>query len=260
MPCLWHIEKLPRFSNSDVEMPGVAMNIENNPSSIPDEKPMQTPSLRHRITFATERTLAYVSVLELTAIWERSLRRGAIPLRYSQGFNPRPKMNFAAPLPVGCGSEAELLDIWLEESLYPEAILSAMKKKTPVDLHIVDISAINIDAPTLSEQLRSAEYSVWLQDITVETLKTKIEALLAMDVIQRPRRGKKYRGKIYDLRKLIMDLRVTSEGNDPLHEVWMHLMAEYGATGRPDEVIQALGIAHCLRRCSRSRLILTDTV
>lgn len=240
-------------------MPGVAMTTDNNLLSIPDEVQMQTPSMRYRITFATERTMAYVSVLELTAVWERTLRRGAIPLRYSQGFNPRPKMNFAAPLPVGCGSEGELLDIWLEEDLHPEAIRSALITKTPVGLHIVDISTINIDAPTLSEQLRSAEYAVWLQGIPVETLRTKIEALLAMDAIPRPRRGRKYRGKMYDLRQLILDVRVTPDGNDPYLEVWMHLKAQYGATGRPDEVIHALGVNHCLRRCSRTRLILADS-
>ncbi len=58
----------------------------------------------------------------------------------------------------------------------------------------------------------SAEYAVWLQGISVETLKTKIEALLATDAIPRPRRGRKYRGKKYDLRQLILDMRVTPEG------------------------------------------------
>ena len=58
------------------------------------------PSIRHRITFATARSLAYISVLELGAIWERSLRRAGVAVRYSQGYNPRPKLVFAAPLLV----------------------------------------------------------------------------------------------------------------------------------------------------------------
>lgn len=236
------------------------MNTENQiPSLVPAQALSQAPSLRHRITFATEKTLAFVSVLELTSIWERSLRRGAIPLRYSQGFNPRPKMNFAAPLPVGCGTEADLLDIWLEEALAPAAILSALQKRTPEDLHVVDISTINIDEPILAEQLRSAEYSVWLEDINKEALTAKIDQLLATDVLLRPRRGKKYRGKTYDLRQLILDLRVKPERMELTIEVWMHLKAQHGATGRPDEVLKAWGISNCLRRCTRSRLILANS-
>ncbi len=225
-----------------------------------DQASSNAASQRHRITFATEKTLAYVSVLDLASIWERSLRRGAIPLRYSQGFNPRPKMNFAAPLPVGCGSKADLLDIWLEKALHSAAIFSALQQRTPVDLHVIDVVPVSMDEPALAEQLKSAEYLVRLQGVTREELTVKIEHMLAADSFLLPRRGKKHRGKTYDLRSLILDLRVTSDsmGMHSLTTVWMHLKAQPGATGRPDEVLKAWGLIDCLLRCSRSRLILAQ--
>ena len=72
-----------------------------------------------------------MSVLELGKIWERSLRRAGMPLKYSQGFNPRPKLNFAAPLPVGCGCEADLMDVWLETPVEPEAMTGSPNRHSP---------------------------------------------------------------------------------------------------------------------------------
>ena len=222
----------------------------------PDLTVPSSLSLRHRITFATEKTIAFVSVLELTTIWERSLRRARIPLRYSQGFNPRPKMNFAAPLPVGCGSMADLLDIWLEKTFDPGEISIALKNRTPVNLQVINITPVNTTEPTLAERLESAEYIVWLEGLDRQELTDKIEQLLATDSVLRPRRGRKYRGKTYDLRPLILDLSITSDTQHSWIKIWMHLKARPGATGRPDEVLKAMELADCLRRCSRSRLIL----
>ena len=231
----------------------------NTAKKLRDQNMPNTVSHRHRITFATEKTLAYVSVLELTLVWERSLRRAAIPLRYSQGYHQRPKMNFAAPLPVGCGSMADLLDIWLENALDAADILSSLRNRTPANLHVIEVTAVHPDEPTLAERLESAEYVVWLQDLGREELTKKIDSLMASDTLLRPRRGKKYRGKTYDLRPLILDLRVTSGTLHSWIKVWMHLNAQPGATGRPDEVLHALEMMDNLRRCSRSRLILAPT-
>jgi radical SAM-linked protein len=214
-------------------------------------------SLRQRITFATKKTLAFVSVLELTSVWERSLRRAAIPLRYSQGFNPRPKMNFAAPLPVGCGSSADLLDIWLDKPMLATVIYSALENRTPEDLQVINVSAVPEDEPTLAERLVSTEYVVWLRDINCEDLNDKINKMMTDNIVMRPRRGRKNRGKTYNLRPLILDIQVTELLNTQnCSEVWMRLKALPGATGRPDEVLKALQVIDSLQRCTRSRLLL----
>lgn len=210
----------------------------------------------HRITFATQRTLAYVSVLELSVIWERSLRRAGLPLKYSQGFNPRPKLQFAAPLPVGCGSDADLLDVLLHAPLPAEAVAAALAGQTPPDLRVVEVRAITEDEPALSEQLTAAEYRVWLRDVEPEAVEAAIAAFLAREEIPLPKRGHKYRGQSYDLRPLVHELRL-AEAPAPWIGLWMRLNARPGATGRPDEVLTALDLQATSRRCTRERLILT---
>lgn len=216
---------------------------------------VEVGALRHRIIFGTERTLAYVSVLELGACWERALRRARVPLKYSQGFNPRPRMNFAAPLPVGCGSCADMLDITLEEPQSSESIARALQPVIPMDLTIVSIAPIVDEAPTLSEVLNEAEYKVWLSDVDPCTVKAAARNLLAVESIALPRRGRRHRGKTYDLRALIVDLKVV-ELPVPWVGLWMQLKARAGATGRPDEVLKAMDLINHPRRCYRTRLIL----
>ncbi len=212
-------------------------------------------ALRHRITFATRRTLAYVSVLELSTIWERSLRRAEVPIKYSQGYNPRPRIQFAAPLPVGCGSEADLLDLLLHAPLTAETIAAALAGKTPPDLTVIDVCAVTDDEPALAEQLTAAEYRVWLRDVERAEVEAAIAAFLAREEALLPKRGRKYRGKPYNLRPLVYELRGI-DAPAPWIGLWMRVNARPGATGRPDEVLKALGWQDTPRRCTRERLIL----
>ena len=211
---------------------------------------------RHCITFATSRALAYVSVLELGAVWERTLRRARVPVKYSQGFNPRPRMHFAAPLPVGCGSEADLLDVSLSVAWTPEAVIRALQGVTPPHLAVIAVAAVADDDPALSEQLIAAEYRVRLQAEDRTALSAAVDQLLAEDSLPLPRRGRRHRGKSYDLRPLIQTLEVSPAPAAAWAELRMRLAARPGATGRPDEVLKALGWDDAPRRCTRIRLIL----
>jgi radical SAM-linked protein len=216
---------------------------------------------RHRITFATSYTLAYISVLELGTLWERTLRRARVPLKYSQGFNPRPRMHFAAPLPVGCGSDAELLDLSLEAPRAPEDIARTLRAVTPLHLTVLDIAAVADDTPALSEQLAAAEYLVQLHSDDRAGLGQAIGHLLSQSSLPLPRRGRRHRGESYDLRPLIQKLEMDSAVSAPWLGLRMRLSSRPGATGRPDEVLKVLGWEDIPRRCTRTRLILdTDRV
>jgi radical SAM-linked protein len=220
---------------------------------------MSDPDLsarRHRITFATSRTLAYVSVLELGTSWERTLRRAGIPLKYSQGFNPRPRMHFAAPLPVGCGSRADLLDLTLDEPWTSEAIARALRGTMPRDLTVIDTAPVADDAPALSELLVEAAYEVWLREVTQEEVAAAVRSTVTADALPLPKRGRRHRGKTYDLRPMILDLQVTPSAPAPWVGLKMRLEARAGATGRPDEVLKALNLVDRPQRCFRTALIL----
>ena len=71
--------------------------------------------MRIRVTFSKTYHMRYTSHLDVHRTWERTLRRARLPLAYSQGFNPRPKINLAAALPLGFTSDCEIVEFWLDE-------------------------------------------------------------------------------------------------------------------------------------------------
>jgi len=66
------------------------------------------------IKYTKEDRLKFISHLELIRVIERALRRGNIPLKFSEGFNPHPKISFAAPLSVGVSSQGEYMTVEVE--------------------------------------------------------------------------------------------------------------------------------------------------
>jgi radical SAM-linked protein len=216
-------------------------------------------SLRHRITFGTARSLAYISVIELGAVWERTLRRAHVPLKYSQGFTPRPRMHFAAPLPVGCGTEADLLDIYLTEPWPAGTLLRAVDGFAPPDLTPLDDALVDENEPALSEQLTAAEYRIWITGVAPQVLENAVARFLDTDTVELPRRGGRHRGKPYNLRALVETMGLAPIDAEAGLVLTMRLSARAGATGRPDEVMKSLGLAGLHQRCSRTRLILSPT-
>ena len=82
--------------------------------------------MRVRIIFSKQGALRYTGNLDLHKILERSIRRAKLPLAYSQGYHPQPKINLAAALPLGFSSRAEVMDMWLNEDVEDVVFLVAM--------------------------------------------------------------------------------------------------------------------------------------
>ena len=93
----------------------------------PGEAEDQNQPQRVRICFAKTDAMRFIGNLDLFKAWERACRRAGLPLAYSQGYNPQPKLNLASALPLGFTSQAELIDIWLEQPLPLEAIESGLR-------------------------------------------------------------------------------------------------------------------------------------
>jgi radical SAM-linked protein len=202
--------------------------------------------MRIRITFVKQGALRYTGHLDLHKLWERAARRAELPLAYSQGFHPQPKMNMAAALPLGFSSRCEVMDMRLEQAIPLENLPTRLNETLPSGLQVVDIALVDDQEPALQTQVRSAEYEVTLTEaVDTAELQSKVDAILASTSIPRERRG-----KTYDLRPLIEELRLPLDG-----KIFMKLTAREGATGRPEEVLDVLGIAFEGTRIERTRLI-----
>jgi radical SAM-linked protein len=207
---------------------------------------------RYRIHFEKLTRMRFTSHLDLHRSLERTIRRAHLPLAYSQGFNPRPRINLASALPLGYTSEAEMMDIWLEESIEPERLLEALQAASPPGLAVKEVSEVDLKTPALQTQVVSSEYEVTPvpEEIKEELLKKIVEVLEAEHIIR------ERRNKTYDLRPLIEDLHVSEEGAEG-QCLDMRLANREGATGRPDEVCLALDLDPTSCAIHRTRIILS---
>ena len=206
---------------------------------------------RIRLTYAKGPSLRFTGHLDMQRLWERLLRRSGLPIRYSQGYNPRARLNLASALPLGVISEAEMLDFWMNEPIPAETVRQRLAETSPPGLDIQKVESVSLQEKALQEQMSASEYRISFYDPQPEgPLTEKVAALLAADQLSRVRRKKSY-----DLRPLILALIVTCAEDDEIG-LWIRLNAEPGATGRPDEVLEELGFANTDYLACRTGLIL----
>lgn len=204
--------------------------------------------MRIRITFDKTEAMRYTGHLDLHRAWERTFRRAGLPLAYSQGFHPQPKLNLACALPLGFTSQCEMLDAWLETALPLSDISSTLESAVPQGILVTGIQEVDLHLPALQTQVRAAEYRITLLD-PVPDLRERLNALLAANNLPRQRRG-----KLYDLRPLIESAEPQFE--DPGQtQLTIRMSARENATGRPEEVLDSLGIQINQARIHRTRLL-----
>lgn len=233
-------------------------------------RPSLPPIQRLRLTFSQGDDLKYISHLDLMRLWERALRRARLPLAYTQGFHPQPRLQVAAPLAVGFSGRQEVLDLWLTAKVEPTEFARRLRAQLPEGIALLEVQEVDLRLPSLPSQVRGAEYEIVVEaEETAEEMAARVAALLATPEVKRQRR-RKGQMRQYDLRPLIEELRYEGREEHPSHplltspshregiawhRLWMQLRTEGGATGRPDEVLAALGLDRRPRRIERLRLI-----
>ena len=190
---------------------------------------------RIRIRYKKKESLRFTGMLDIQKIWERWLRRAQLDLAYSQGFHPQPRIHQAAPLPLGFVSNDEIIDIWIENEKPADNLLKALNQSNHPGLEISHLECVEMNLPPLQTQIESNLYLVTpFLPGNFSNLKKEIDGLLKSNVVLRERREKSY-----DLRPLIYTIEFSRKNNTSKIEIL--LSAREGATGRPDEVMSALG-------------------
>ena len=206
---------------------------------------------RIRITYAKGEELRYTGNLDMQKVWERTFRRAELNLAYSQGFHPQPKMHQACPLPLGFTSENDLLDFWLDSDEELAEIGDKLNKAIQPGITITELKSIPLEEKPLQTLVISAVYQIHVEEyISAELIANQVENLLKQDSCVRTRRGKEY-----DLLPLIESITITK--NEPIY-IEMTLAARPGAAGRPEEVLDTLGIDLSETSIVRTGLILSD--
>ncbi len=206
---------------------------------------------RIRIHFVKGEELQFTGHLDLHKIWERTFRRAHLSLAYSQGFHPQPRIQLACALPLGFTSTAEMADVWLDSDAPLDEINHTLVATAQPGLKVQSIESIPIYEAALQTRVTSVVYNLtFLDAVLISELKEKINALLAQESIQRERRE-----KVYDLRPLIERVSILQE--EPNLVIQLQLAARPGATGRPEEFLEELGIDPFSVDIERTQILLS---
>ena len=162
----------------------------------------------------------------------RALRRARVPLRYSQGFNPKPKIAFGPALGMGLYSEAEYADLEVQCAIDSAAVLERLNTALPKGLRVHALREIRRDLPALADAVRAARYRV--QTGAGRALAEELAEFGARDdvTIVRERKG---RTRTFELSQELLDLNQLDAGT-----IRLTLAMGQGASVRPDEALHAI--------------------
>jgi hypothetical protein len=115
---------------------------------------------RVRVSFAKGPEIRFIGHLDVVRLWERAARRARLPLAYTLGFTPHPRLAFAAPLALGATGERELLDVYFTQEVPLDELRARLGAQMPPGCSIVDLQHVPLDEPALTARIRWAEYRV----------------------------------------------------------------------------------------------------
>lgn len=191
-----------------------------------------------RIQFRKTREGRFLSHLDLMHTWERVIRRSQLPLAFSQGFNPHPKINFASALALGTTSDGEYMDMELTEELPLEQIQQMLEEAIPPAFEIVQMQAVTGKVPSLMSMIQRARYQLYLefvQPVTQAELDVAVEQFWQMEevTVYRYKKNSKEK-KAVNIRPGVYEIQLTADGNHGILEI----LVQSGNDGniRPEEV------------------------
>ena len=171
----------------------------------------------------------YFGHLELVNIFLRALKRAQIPVKYSQGFHPKPKISFDDPLPIGIESHQEHFVLTVADFFQPDAVLQGLNTHLPEGFHIHDCRLASLKSGV--HVAKSSVYQISISGHDFDPQKLALFANSAEAIITRTTRKGKL--KKIDLKAMVVNIELPD-----LKHLQMTLKAEPGKTVRPGEVLR----------------------
>ncbi|WP_372727148.1 TIGR03936 family radical SAM-associated protein [Nocardioides sp.] len=205
------------------------------------EQPEQQapPVQRLRIQYAKRGRLRFTSHRDFSRAFERAVFRARVPMAYSSGFNPHPRISYAGAAPTGSASEAEYLELALAQVVDPADVHAALDEAMPDGLDIVE--TVVSPGGALADQLQASH---WWVDLVVdpEQARAAVAAFLAADSVPVSRMTKKGLRE-FDCRASVLALVVTDPDPEaaPQAAVRLDLRLRHAVPAvRPDDVLTGL--------------------
>ncbi|GAB3348383.1 TIGR03936 family radical SAM-associated protein [Modestobacter lapidis] len=191
-----------------------------------------------RLRYTKRGPLRFASHRDLARALERALRRAQVPMAFSAGFSPHPKISYMGAAPTGAASEAEYVEIGLSRRCDPEQVRAALDASLPPGIDVLECVEAGEGTGALADRLDATRWRIDLPGVPVEELAAAVAAMLERDVVTVTKRTKDGTRDV-DARAAVVSATVAHEaGCAILHMVVRQLTP----TVRPDDVMAALAV------------------
>ncbi|MQA12082.1 MAG: DUF2344 domain-containing protein [Pseudonocardiaceae bacterium] len=214
--------------------------------------PSRSPVAKLRLRYAKRGKLRFTSHRDIARAFERAVRKAHIPVAYSQGFSPHPKISWVGAAPTGVASEAEYVEIQVVERLRPERILEQLNDALPEGLDVRE--AVVAAGGSLPARIDASSWRLAVSGVAGAELSRAVAALLAVDHVEVDRMTKNGMRKL-DVRPALVSAQVeavrehSSEPTEPEettvgepYGILTLVVRQMTPTVRPDDVLSALGV------------------
>jgi radical SAM family uncharacterized protein/radical SAM-linked protein len=189
------------------------------PAFVGHSQPDQGRVQRLRVTLGKTGSMALIGHLDLVRLFDRALRRAAIPISFTGGYHPGPRISPANALPLGATSGGEVVDFELKTAMVPETFLEQLAAQLPEELPLLNIEEVPLNAPSATKVLEQAEYYLCLGLEDGEHQHPDwtawIDALLETETLLWEKTTKSGKPKTINLRQWLYDLEwVQGDRND----------------------------------------------
>jgi radical SAM-linked protein len=201
------------------------------------EGPPPAPAVQKlRVRYAKRGRLRFSSTRDFQRALERALRRAAVPMAFSAGFHPHPKISYANAAPTGTASEAEYFEISVTERVDPRRVRAALDQALPQGLDILEV--VVAAGGALADRLQASDWIMELAQMPLERLAQATERFLALERVE-VTRVMKNGPRTFDVRGAVVSL-VASPGRGGTCAILRVVVRHTTPAVRPDDVLNAL--------------------
>jgi radical SAM-linked protein len=192
---------------------------------------------RIRLRYTKRGRLRFVSHRDFARAFERALRRAAVPMAYSAGFSPHPKVSYLGAAPTGVASEAEYVEIGLAQPVDVDELRAALDASLPPGIDVVD--AVVARTPDFPQRIDASAWEVRLREVGRAEVAAAVEAFLGRESVNVERRMKDGL-RTLDARAAVVSLAVGSAAPDDTCVILDLVVRHLTPAVRPDDVLSGL--------------------
>lgn len=236
--------------------------------AIQKQSPPQERVQRVRLTFGKQGSMTLIGHLDLLRLLERAVRRAQLPIAFSSGFHPLPRIATASALPLGMASRGEIVDLEFYQPVDPEEVLSRLRQQLPEDLPLYSCEVVPLRAPAASQALVAATYELLIHSpdsLSQQVWENILATLRATAEVPYTLTTKSGNSQVVNLRDRLLEIELSPEQPDwpMVRLIYKGVCRNDGTFLRPEHCLHLLevvsGYSLELRHVTRQQLHLDSS-